>query len=165
MAFIYSAAPSSNTFFPKHCSSFMPLMFQSVVWESTVSASTAAASCSFNDDLTPSLHVSWVSGWRRARCLSASRANARRSCRLMLLLRGRMPWRLPTHSWWTWVPPPQTRLHPGHCGDGEARHLGRLHHRVAPFLPVAREVSCWRLPHLARGKKEVSNSDYNHNIC
>lgn len=82
----------------------------------------------------------------------------KRSCRLMPRLRARVPWLLLIHSWLTWAHPPQTHLHPGHCGGGGGggvggggdgvQRPGLPLHLVAPLLLVATVASCWPPRHL-----------------
>lgn len=105
--------------------------------------------------LTSSLSVSWVSG--QSHRPSWCRANVTRSCHRTPPPLVKVPWLLPTRSWWTWAPRPQTRLLPGPRGGGDGDDgdgdpkPGRPRRPVAPLLPEATEGSCWPSLHLEKG--------------
>lgn len=115
--------------------------------------------------LTSSSSFSWVFGWRQARSPSKSLASVTHSCRLTPRLLAMAPWLRPTHSWWTWAPPPRTHLHPARCGDGggdggDVHHPGPPPHPVAPFSPAATVVSCWPHPRLIEEESDLSQNGF-----
>lgn len=139
----------------------LPSIAGYLMWKTCWWVHISRAYCIHKYCLTSSSPVSWVFGWRRARCSSRSRENVKRSWRLTPRLRETAPWLLLTRSWWTWAPPPRTHLHPRHRGDGggDGRHPGPPRHPAAPFSPVATVGSCWLRPHLKREGNQFSKRD------